>query len=151
MVDEFKSIRDSFFKVLAAGINGAGDDESGRRGLLDVNLKGAKDLLGSLAGWAGKGKDEVVQLVCREIGNAMAGVLKEPIAQVLEGRKLQMTLELVPADKAHKGGKKGETGSPRGKSSPASAGDDDAANSNERSKTSASERKPRKRKTQSAT
>lgn len=55
-----------------------------------------RDLLGALASWGGKGKDEVVQVLCREIGVATAAILKEPINQVLEARKLQITLELIP-------------------------------------------------------
>ena len=141
MVDEIKSIRDTFFKVLAAGISGQTEEETRRRGLLDVNLKGAKDLIGSLAGWAGKGKDEIVQLVCREIGNAMAGVLTEPIAQVLEGRKLQLTIELVPSEGSGKSGKKGK--------SPHSAATSETQHTRDahgRSKTHSSNKQPRKRK-----
>ena len=44
----------------------------------------------------GKSKDEIVQVLCREIGVATAAVLKEPLNQVLENRKLQITMELVP-------------------------------------------------------
>ena len=48
--------------------------------------------------WAGKGKDELVQILCREIGIATAAVFKEPLSQVLENRKLQITFEFVPKD-----------------------------------------------------
>lgn len=64
-----------------------------------------RDLLGALASWGGKGKDEVVQALCREIGVATAAILKEPVNQVLEARKLQITLELIPKP-AEKGRKK---------------------------------------------
>lgn len=141
MVDEIKSIRDTFFKVLAAGISGQADEENGRRGILDVNLKGAKDLIGSLAGWAGKGKDEIVQLVCREIGNAMAGVLKEPIAQVLEGRKLQLTIELVPSDRTGRSDKKGKT-----THSDTTSETQNTRETHGRSKTHSASKHPRKRK-----
>ena len=43
----------------------------------------AKEVLSALAGLAGKGKDELVQSICREIGQATAAVLKEPLAQLL--------------------------------------------------------------------
>ncbi len=56
----------------------------------------AKDVLTTLAGLAGKGKDELIQSICREIGQATAAVLKEPLAQLLKDRKLQVTIELVP-------------------------------------------------------
>lgn len=58
----------------------------------------AKDLLLTLAGLAGKGKDELVQSICREIGQATAAVLKEPLAQLLKDRKLQVTIEFVPVN-----------------------------------------------------
>ncbi|RYZ56765.1 MAG: hypothetical protein EOP07_11725 [Proteobacteria bacterium] len=57
---------------------------------------GAKEVLSTLAGLAGKGKDELVQSICREIGQATAAVLKEPLAQLLKDRKLQVTIEFVP-------------------------------------------------------
>ena len=56
----------------------------------------ARDVLGAVASWGGKSKDEIVQVLCREIGVATAAVLKEPLNQVLENRKLQITMELVP-------------------------------------------------------
>ncbi|MBC7658216.1 MAG: hypothetical protein H7249_00755 [Chitinophagaceae bacterium] len=56
----------------------------------------AKEVLSTLAGLAGKGKDELVQSICREIGQATAAVLKEPLAQLLKDRKLQVTIEFVP-------------------------------------------------------
>lgn len=62
---------------------------------LDISL-GGRELISNLASWAGKGKDEIVQLICREIGSATAAVLKEPLTQVIESRKLTITLELVP-------------------------------------------------------
>ncbi len=58
----------------------------------------AKEVLLSLAGLAGKGKDELVQSICREIGQATAAVLKEPLAQLLKDRKLQVTIEFVPVN-----------------------------------------------------
>tara|TARA_B100001094_G_C18163798_1_gene790852 strand:+ start:196 stop:564 length:369 start_codon:yes stop_codon:yes gene_type:complete len=59
----------------------------------------ARDLLTAVASWGGKSKDEIVQVICREIGVATAAVLKEPLNQVLENRKLQITMELVPKTK----------------------------------------------------
>ncbi|MES2744328.1 MAG: hypothetical protein V4655_02830 [Bdellovibrionota bacterium] len=56
----------------------------------------AKEVLSNLAGLAGKGKDELIQSICREIGQATAAVLKEPLAQLLKDRKLQVTIEFVP-------------------------------------------------------
>ncbi len=62
----------------------------------------AKELLSMLAGLAGKGKDELVQSICREIGQATAAVLKEPLAQLLKDRKLQVTIEFVPVNNEQK-------------------------------------------------
>ena len=62
----------------------------------DTYAGGAKEVLSNLAGLAGKGKDELIQSICREIGQATAAVLKEPLAQLLKDRKLQVTIEFVP-------------------------------------------------------
>ena len=76
----------------------------------DFNLQDlpkGKEFLASLASWAGKGKDELVQLICREIGVATAAILKEPLTQLLENRKLQFTVELVPTETPNKKPKSG--------------------------------------------
>ncbi len=70
-----------------------GTDNDSEKGF---DMPTIRDLLGALASWGGKGKDEIVQVLCREIGVATAAILKEPINQVLEARKLQITLELIP-------------------------------------------------------
>ncbi len=61
----------------------------------DVSSASVKEFLSSMATWAGKGKDELVQVICREIGTATASVLKEPLSKLLENKKLQITIELV--------------------------------------------------------
>lgn len=66
----------------------------------DTYTGGAKEVLFNLAGLAGKGKDELIQSICREIGQATAAVLKEPLAQLLKDRKLQVTIEFVPVKNA---------------------------------------------------
>lgn len=58
-------------------------------------------LLSALAAWGGKGKDEIVQVLCREIGVATAAILKEPLNQVIESRKLSITIELAPKESQH--------------------------------------------------
>jgi hypothetical protein len=65
-----------------------------------LDLSSAKDLIGSVASWAGKGKDEMVQMLCREIGIATAAVLAEPINQIVENRKLTITFELTPKNQS---------------------------------------------------
>ena len=57
-----------------------------------------RELIGAMASWAGKGKDELVQILCREIGVATAAMFREPLSQILENRKLQITFEFVPKD-----------------------------------------------------
>lgn len=54
------------------------------------------DILTSLLSLAGKGKDEAIQIVGREIGIALAAMLKEPLAMLVNNRKLKVTLEFVP-------------------------------------------------------
>lgn len=65
-----------------------------------------KDLLGTVLGVAGKSKDDVIEIVGREIGQALAAMLKEPLSQVVNHRKLKISVELVPkhesAPKKHK-------------------------------------------------
>ncbi len=65
---------------------------------IESSLPSAKEFLSALSSIAGKGKDELVQTICREIGQATAAVLKEPIAEILRDRRLQITIELVPTD-----------------------------------------------------
>lgn len=58
----------------------------------------AKELINSTIKSAGKSKDELVQILGREIGLAWAAVLKEPIEDLLNGKSLQITVELVSKD-----------------------------------------------------
>lgn len=102
MVDEIRTLRNSLFKALAglSGQAGLEDDEdelgpgSERAPLLDA--KSARALLQSLFARAGKGKDEVVGVIAREIGVAMAAMLKEPLAQLAKNQKLVVSFEFVP-------------------------------------------------------
>ncbi|HYX33839.1 MAG: hypothetical protein M3Q07_22465 [Pseudobdellovibrionaceae bacterium] len=68
----------------------------------DSSGPGAKDFLTAMASWAGKGKDELVQVICHEIGTATAMVLKEPLGKLLENRKIHITIELVPHEESQK-------------------------------------------------
>ena len=75
-----------------------------KKQLLDskVSLLGApnkvKDMISGLATLADTGKDEIVSMICKEIGQATASTLKEPIDQILRSKKLQITVELVSGD-----------------------------------------------------
>lgn len=54
-----------------------------------------RELITSIASWAGKGKDEVIQIIGREIGQAVAAMLREPLARAIEGQKLRVTFEIL--------------------------------------------------------
>ncbi len=109
--DKNKSLRDIIFKTVlsAVSVSDSDDDESfddepgtSKKKLKQrLELGTAKDLIASVAGWAGKGKDELVQMLFREIGQAVAAMLKEPLTQVIENRKLQISIEFTP--RKHKG------------------------------------------------
>lgn len=109
-----RAIKEGLIRNLLSGMtvqtNDGDDDASDEDGDDDpksrIDLKTAKALINALAGWAGKGKDEIIQVLCREIGIAVAAVLKEPLNQVLENRKLRVSLELVPKTEAKPTAKK---------------------------------------------
>ncbi len=64
----------------------------------DGGLAGPKEFLGALASWAGKGRDELLHMICKEIGQATASVLEEPLTQLMRTKKLQITIELIAQD-----------------------------------------------------
>ena len=68
-----------------------------------VNLNLLRDTLLTFVARAGKGKDEVLQILARETGAAIAGLLKQPLADFLadvtKHHRLQVTMELVPKSK----------------------------------------------------
>lgn len=57
----------------------------------------AGELLSALLARAGKGKDDIIQIFSREVGVALAGMLKEPLQKFTESKKIQITIEIVPA------------------------------------------------------
>jgi hypothetical protein len=104
VVDEFKSIRDNLFKVLTGKSGERGDDgDDDLGGGPSIDAGAARALIATVFARAGKGKDEVVQIIAREIGMAVAAMLKEPLAQLAKHQKLQISFEFVP-----KAGKAGE-------------------------------------------
>ncbi len=97
MVDEIKNIRDNLLKtILRSGrsLTEPEDEQSSSSSYMDIAT--VRDLLIMLFNRAGKGKDEVVQIVAKEIGSAVAGMLKDPLSQIAQTQKLQISLELVP-------------------------------------------------------
>ena len=61
-----------------------------------------KEFLGGLSSWAGTSKDEIVAMVCKEIGQATANTLKEPLDQIMSSKKLKITVELVARENQHR-------------------------------------------------
>ena len=57
-----------------------------------------KDLISLVTSLAGRGKDDIIQLLSREIGQAFGTVFKELLGKAMEGKKLNVTIELVPKD-----------------------------------------------------
>ena len=51
---------------------------NGQGSIFTIDLKTAKELFSGLATWAGKGKDEMLQMMCREIAQATADTSKAP-------------------------------------------------------------------------
>src|SRR5690606_38214243 len=101
MVDEFKSIRDNLLKALS-GLAGSSDEldedyeESVERSASPIDASAAKAIIATVFARAGKGKDEIVQIIAREIGGAVAALLKEPLSQLAKNQKLQISFEFVP-------------------------------------------------------
>ena len=93
------SERDHVIKIFTQYLTGSIGRRSDKN---DTSLAGAKEFLGAMASWAGKGKDELVQVICREIGTATAMVLKEPLGKLLENKRIQITIELVPHEESQK-------------------------------------------------
>ena len=110
MVDDLKSIKDSLLKTLVAGIGsvaggqgsaGASDQDDAETGeASDDGARAglAKDLLVTLLTKAGRSKDEVIQILGREIGSALAAMLRKPLAELARNQRLQVTFEFVPKD-----------------------------------------------------
>jgi hypothetical protein len=117
MVDEFRSIRNNLLKAVVStlkdskiSVKGMGsafgddedddfeDDEFREDPLLDSSF--VKELIGTLFSKAGKSKDEIVNIVAREIGVAVAAAVKEPLKQLALHQRLQISFEFVPKDES---------------------------------------------------
>lgn len=88
MVDDLRNRGDRILKNILQSF--AGNEEDGA---------GTRDLVFSLLSKAGKGKDEVIQILGREIGFALAAVLAKPLEQMTENKRIRITVELVPKGK----------------------------------------------------
>jgi hypothetical protein len=105
MVDDLKSLKDNLFKVLAnRGQSDEDNDEEEKDGEEDrgssegsfIDSKAARAIMSTIFARAGKSKDDVVQIVAREIGMAVAGMLKKPLSELAKNQKLQISFEFVP-------------------------------------------------------
>ena len=100
MSEDPKSLFDLLYKTVKSSIPKSKInftyDDTGDDG--ENDNASVKALLGAVGSWAGKGKDEIVQIIAKEVGVAVAAMLKEPVIQILENRKLQITLDLVKTD-----------------------------------------------------
>lgn len=68
-----------------------------------VNLNLLRDTLLTFVARAGKGKDEVLQVLARETAATIAALLKQPLADfgkdLAHNHRIQLTIELVPKKK----------------------------------------------------
>ncbi len=90
MVDDLKNRGDRILKNIISGLAGTlqSDDDGNSR-----------DIVSGLLSKAGKSKDEVIQILGREIGLALAAVLAKPLQQITENKRVRITVELVPKSK----------------------------------------------------
>ena len=106
MVDDLKSLKDNLFKVLASrgqsedtdNDDDEKDTENGRSSSEGsfIDSRAARAIMSTIFARAGKGKDDVVQILAREIGMAVAGMLKQPLSELAKNQKLQISFEFVP-------------------------------------------------------
>ena len=90
-MDEIKNKSDRLIKNSLSGLARGSDSEAPGR-----------DILLGLLSKAGRSKDEVIQILGREIGLALAAVLAKPLEQITETKRVRITVELVPkAKKKH--------------------------------------------------
>jgi hypothetical protein len=91
MVDDLKNRGDRILKNILQSFAGSDDDGAGTR-----------DLVLGLLSKAGRSKDEVIQILGKEIGFALAAVLAKPLEQMTENKRIRITVELVPKAKTTK-------------------------------------------------
>lgn len=107
MVDDFRFFKDRFTKAVMSGLSHLSEDER----FHSDEYKPLRDLISSTLDRAGKGKDELVRVLGREIGLAFAAVLAEPLAKLVANRKLQITMELVERAEGQEEGSSKESSS----------------------------------------
>jgi hypothetical protein len=85
---ETKTRTDRLIKNILSGLSGSVDADAP-----------TKEILFSLLSKAGRSKDEVIQILGREIGLALAAMLAKPLEQITENKRVRITVELVPKAK----------------------------------------------------
>jgi hypothetical protein len=114
VADDFKTIKGTLLKSVFSAVASVSDSGN------EAKSPGSaiRDIIGGLASIAGKGKDEIVQIISREIGQAVAGVIKEPLLQILEERRIKVTIEFVAKNESkHDNTSKAKQAAPKRKSS----------------------------------
>lgn len=116
MVDEFRSLRDNVFKILMGSNNKTAEEAAEEAAEVmeeepAMDASTARALLAAIFARAGKSKDEIVQIIAREIGQAVAAMLREPLSQLAKHQKLQISFEFVPKDESDDEAGSGEEGS----------------------------------------
>lgn len=118
-------------------------EEYGKLGLDNI----VKEVVNGAFKNAGKSKDEIIQLLGREIGLAWAAVLKEPMEKLIENKSLSITIELVSKDKNSKSEKNSKNPPDPNEENPSSSKDIEKTNlSNHSKKTAKNQKKKGKRK-----
>lgn len=97
-MSDSKQRKDRLFRNLVSYIMYKDQDPEEAQSYQD--LPTVRDVLSTLASWAGKGKDELIQVLCREVGTAIAAMLKEPLQQVVDAQKLVVTIEFSKKNSA---------------------------------------------------
>ncbi|MBF0100215.1 MAG: hypothetical protein HQK77_04835 [Desulfobacterales bacterium] len=70
----------------------------GQNTLSDDKLEAIRELIVELIEKLNKSKDELVTMFGREIGVAMAAVIKEPLSLFADNKKIQITIEVISKD-----------------------------------------------------
>ena len=99
MGDDFRSLRESIVKMILSSAVGEEEPDDERRRVASATadtLAGLRSVMQIALDKAGRGKDDVVQIVAKEIGLAVAAMLKEPLAEMAKHQRLQVTFEFSP-------------------------------------------------------
>ncbi len=91
MIDDVKVLTERLLKSLLLSVAGSKQNSED-----SIDYNALRDILVLLIEKFGKSKDDVIQILGREIGFAIAAVLKEPAGQLVESKRLVVSIELEP-------------------------------------------------------